>query len=124
MRLIDKELNVAGDWKRITRVLNAFIDDKDKMLGTLNIQDPAAMMKRLPALLKDWASLSFMGKVIFAALPDAARPIMNNGFKNIFKKKLNIRTFLKVFVSPSACNNELRATTEIKIMEPENITLV
>ena len=45
-------------------------------------------------------------------------------FKNIFKKKLNIRTFLKVFVSPSACNNELRATTEIKIMEPENITLV
>ena len=51
-------------------------------------------------------------------------PKMNNGFKNIFKKKLNIRTFLKVFVSPSACNNELRATTEIKIMEPENITLV
>ena len=93
MRLIDKELNVAGDWKRITRVLNAFIDDKDKMLGTLNIQDPAAMMKRLPALLKDWASLSFMGKVIFAALPDSARPIMNNGFKKTFG--VPIRSWMK-----------------------------
>jgi hypothetical protein len=93
MRLIDKELNVAGDWKRITRVLNAFIDDKDKMLGTLNIQDPAAMMKRLPALLKDWASLSFMGKVIFAALPDSARPIMNNGFKKTFG--VPIRAFFR-----------------------------
>jgi len=93
MRLIDKELNVAGDWKRITRVLNAFIDDKDKMLGTLNIQDPAAMMKRLPALLKDWASLAFMGKVIFAALPDAARPIMNNGFKKTFG--VPIRAFFR-----------------------------
>ncbi len=49
---------------------------------------------------------------------------MNNGFKIIFKKKLNIRTFLKVFVSPSACNKELRATTEMKIIEPENMTFV
>jgi len=93
MRLIDKELNVAGDWKRITRVLNAFIDDKDKMLGTLNIQDPASFNKRSAALLKDWASLSFMGKVIFAALPDSARPIMNNGFKKTFG--VPIRTFFR-----------------------------
>ena len=42
----------------------------------------------------------------------------------MFRKKLNISTFLNVFVSPSACNKELRATTEIKITEPENITLV
>ena len=38
----------------------------------------------------------------------------------MLRKKLNINTFLKVFVSPSACNNELRATTEIKNIEPEN----
>jgi len=30
-------------------------------------------------------------------------PKINNGFKKIFKKKLNIRTFLNDFVSPSAC---------------------
>jgi len=33
-------------------------------------------------------------------------PNINNGFKNIFKIKLKIRTFLNVFVSPSACNKE------------------
>ena len=42
----------------------------------------------------------------------------------MFRKKLNISTFLNVFVSPSASNKELRATTEIKIIEPEKITLV
>tara|TARA_B100000953_G_scaffold10675_1_gene9498 strand:- start:51 stop:341 length:291 start_codon:yes stop_codon:yes gene_type:complete len=51
-------------------------------------------------------------------------PKINNGFKKIFKKKLNIRTFLNDFVSPSACKRELRATTEIKIIDPENITFV
>ena len=47
------------------------------------------------------------------------KPKINNGFKTIFKKKLNIRTFLKVFVSPSACNKEFSATTEIKIKDPD-----
>ena len=51
-------------------------------------------------------------------------PNINNGFKNIFKTKLKIRTFLKVYGSPSACNSELRATTLIKTIDPEKITSV
>ena len=51
-------------------------------------------------------------------------PKMNNGFNTMFKKKLKISTFLNVIVSPSACNKELRATTKIKKIEPENITSV
>ena len=49
---------------------------------------------------------------------------MNNGFKNIFKKKFKIKIFLYVTVSPSACNNEFRATNIINAMEPANTTLV
>jgi hypothetical protein len=93
MRLIEKELNQESDWKRITRVLNAFEDDKDKMLGTLNIQDPASLNKRSAALLKDWASLAFMGKVVMSALPDSARPIMVNGIRKVFGGP--IRTFFR-----------------------------
>jgi len=93
MRLIDKELKQESDWKRITRVLNAFEDDKDKMLGTLNIQDPASFNKRSASLLKDWASLAFMGKVVMSALPDSARPIMVNGFKKVFGGPM--RTFFR-----------------------------
>ena len=51
-------------------------------------------------------------------------PNINNGFKNIFKTKLKKRTFLNVFVSPSACNSELSATTEMKTIDPEKITSV
>ena len=52
------------------------------------------------------------------------KPKINNGFNIMLRKKLNTNTFLNVFVSPSACNKELRATTEMKIIEPENITSV
>ena len=51
-------------------------------------------------------------------------PKMNNGFNAIFKKKLKISIFLNVIVSPSACNNEFKATTKIKNIDPENITSV
>ena len=51
-------------------------------------------------------------------------PNINNGFKKMFKIKLKIKTFLKVFVSPSACKREFNATTLIKTTEPEKITLV
>tara|TARA_B100000530_G_scaffold212591_1_gene136282 strand:+ start:191 stop:505 length:315 start_codon:yes stop_codon:yes gene_type:complete len=52
------------------------------------------------------------------------KPKIKIGFNIIFKKKEKINAFLKVFVSPSACNNELSATTIIKIIVPEKITLV
>ena len=51
-------------------------------------------------------------------------PNINNGFKNILRRKLKIRTFLNVLVSPSACNKELRATTDINTIDPEKITFV
>ena len=51
-------------------------------------------------------------------------PNIKIGFSKIFKKKLKMRRFLYVFVSPSACNKEFKHTTRINITEPENITSV
>ena len=39
-------------------------------------------------------------------------------------KNDNIKTFLYVLVSPSACNKELIATTTINNIDPENIIFV
>ncbi len=39
------------------------------------------------------------------------KPNINKGFNNIFKRKLKIRTFLYVLVSPSACRSEFKAIT-------------
>ena len=85
IRLITKELKKDKDNLKIDKVLNAFEDEKDKILGTLNTEDPASFSKRTAAFLRDWASLAFMGKVIFSALVDAARPVMVNGFSKTFK---------------------------------------
>ena len=52
------------------------------------------------------------------------KPKINKGFKIIFRKKLKINIFLKVFVSPSAWSNAFNDTTNIKIIDPENITSV
>ena len=52
------------------------------------------------------------------------KPNINIGFKIKLMKKDKINTFLYVFVSPSACSKEFKATTNINKIEPENIILV
>ena len=51
-------------------------------------------------------------------------PNIKIGFKMILIRNDNIKTFLYVLVSPSACNNELTATTIINNIDPENIIFV
>ena len=88
IRLITKELKTDKDNAKIDKVLNAFEDEKDKLLGVLNTEDPASFSKRSRFPPRDWASLAFMGKVIFSALVDAGRPIMVNGISRTFKEVL------------------------------------
>ena len=52
------------------------------------------------------------------------KPNINIGFKIKLTKKDKINTFLYVFVSPSACSKEFRATTNINNIEPANIISV
>jgi hypothetical protein len=85
-------MKTAKDKTKINQVLNAFEDEKDKMLGSISLEDPSSVSKRTAAFLRDWASLAFMGKVVFSAVVDAARPIMVNGaartFKNVIKHQI------------------------------------
>ena len=92
-RLIRKELKTDKDNLKVDKVLNAFEDEKDKLLGSINTEDPASLSKRTASFLRDWASLAFMGKVIFSALVDTARPIMVNGISRTFKTGLG--TFVR-----------------------------
>ena len=43
--------------------------------------------------MKNWASLAYMGRVVYSAIPELARPIMTQGFGSIMKG--NIEPFLK-----------------------------
>ena len=52
------------------------------------------------------------------------KPNIRRGFNIILSIKDKIKTFLYVFVSPSACSKEFKATTSIKMTEPEKIISV
>jgi len=84
-KLIKKQLKSEKDNTKINETLNAFEDAKDTMMGGLSTQDPASFGRRSAQALRDWASLAYMGKVIFSAFPDMARPFMTAGFGKTFQ---------------------------------------
>jgi len=85
IRLITRHLKKESDRTDIRKMLNYFEDERDKVLNIFNLEDPSGLSKRSASFLRDWGSLAFMGKVIFSAQVDMARPIANNGFYQTFK---------------------------------------
>lgn len=83
--LIKNNLKSNSDNLEIDKVLNAFEDEKDKMLGALSLQDPSSINKRTANFIVNAASLAFMGKVLFSAVVDAARPIMVHGLERTYR---------------------------------------
>ena len=81
IKLLEKNI----DSTKRNQIINNLRDEKDKILGILNTQNPAGFSQRTTKLLRNWASLAYMGRVIFSALPDLARPILVNGFSNTYK---------------------------------------
>jgi hypothetical protein len=69
----------------INTIINGFRDEKDKVLGILNTQDPTSFGARTAKTLRNWASVAMMGRVIFSALVDVARPVMVHGFEQSYK---------------------------------------
>ena len=56
-----KELKTDKDNAKIDKVLNAFEDEKDKLLGVLNTEDPKPFSKRSAAFLKRLGKFSIYG---------------------------------------------------------------
>lgn len=69
----------------INTIINGFRDEKDKVLGILNTQDPTSFGARTAKTLRNWASVAMMGRVIFSALVDVARPVVVHGFEQSYK---------------------------------------
>lgn len=67
----------------INEILNAFIDAKDKMYGTFNTIPPTNINKRIAQFIRNWTSLSSMGKVVYTAQADMGRPIMLHGVQRL-----------------------------------------
>ena len=70
------------------KIVNGFRDAKDNILGVLYSDDPTTLGVQVAASLRNLANLAFMGKVVFSALPELARPIMVNGFARTYEQSL------------------------------------
>ena len=85
--IINKEIDMISQGISATErntILNAYIDEKDKLLGTFFTGDPASMSVRATKLLENVIHLAYMGKVTLSALPELARPIMVDGFMKTY----------------------------------------
>ena len=90
--LVKKYLKKEGDNEDIDDVLNAYIDSKDIFLGVFNNSDPSSFSKRSARLLRNFASLAYMGRVTVGAVAEAARPFTVNGFSRTFG--LGLKNFI------------------------------
>jgi len=71
------------------RLIQATHDLRDKVLGVYGIpDDPSALTPRTLRLLKAWNVLTLMGKAWMAALADAGRIAMSEGFTRTFGSML------------------------------------
>lgn len=89
LRFIKDEIANENDVTEMNRTINLFLDENDKMRGTLSLEDPSSINKRTAGFLRDWASLAMMGKVVLSATVDVARPMMVNGFRRTFSTGFN-----------------------------------
>ena len=110
--IITNKMNTSADVTKMNRVLNAFTDAKDKMYGTFNTVDPSNVNKRVANFLRNWTSLSSMGKVVYTAQADLGRPVMVHGMSRMWSYWLkpmmeNKKLFIKMakdlkFLAPMA----------------------
>ena len=89
IKFITDEVTSEQDVSNMNKIVSLFLDEHNKMRGTLSTEDPSSIGKRGAAFLRDWTSLAVMGKVIYSATVDAGRPIMVNGFRKTFGVGLN-----------------------------------
>ena len=69
---------------KATKIINHFEDAKDKLYGTFNTDDPTSTNKRIAGFMRNWTSLTSMGRVVYTAQADIGRPFMTHGMSRMW----------------------------------------
>jgi len=83
IKLLTGEIKSTKDMTKYNRIINAFTDEKGKMTGTINLQDSSARSKKVAEGLMNIASTTMMGRVVYSAVVDVARPVMVHGLQKV-----------------------------------------
>jgi len=114
-------MNEGVSYDEANKIVNAFLDGKDKIYGTFNTIDPMSINKRSAQFIRNWTSLSSMGKVVYTALADMGRPIMVHGVGRItnswFKGLTNPGLYKKMQRDAEFLNPAMELTSQNAAME-------
>ena len=80
-----KKLNkeIEKHFNRLERYLDNHRDVRDRVLNQFDIANPSGINTRITEGLRNWTSLAYSGMFLLSSLPDAARPMMSYGFRNM-----------------------------------------
>ena len=87
--LLSGDIKKTSDVTAMNKALGSMNAAKEKMYGIYNNKDITSLDKTAAQFLRNWESLTSMGRVVFTALADAGRPIMVHGFKRSFEDMLD-----------------------------------
>lgn len=79
------ELLKRYDEKKVEKILGVVEDMRDRVLGTFHAADPSSWSNRTARALKNFGSLTLLGRVIYAQMVDVARTVAAEGFGPVFK---------------------------------------
>jgi len=93
--LVSKELARGVSKKSVNKLRRDFLHSYDRVAGVV-LQNPEALNLRIATVMKDLATLNYLGSAGFSTLPDAAVVMMTNDLKPLFSQLIRVLDNQKV----------------------------
>ncbi len=87
--IISKELARGVSKKSANKLRRDFLHSYDRVAGVV-LQNPEALNLRIATVMKDLATLNYLGSAGFSTLPDAAVVMMTNDLKPLFSQVIRV----------------------------------
>lgn len=84
-----REAKQGMDINNINKLRRDFLHSYDRVAGVV-LQNPEALSNRIADVLKNLATLNYLGSAGFSTLPDAAAIMMTNELKPLFKQLFRV----------------------------------
>ena len=88
-RILAQEAQNGVSEKSLNRLRRDFLHSYDRVAGVV-LQNPEALSLRTAQVMKDLATLNYLGSAGFSTLPDAAVVMMQNELKPLFKQIIRV----------------------------------
>lgn len=105
----------------INKIINGFEDVKNQLLGTSLNQNVMHWSRQTATIVRNYATVTQMGKAVFNAFGDTARLPMVHGFANTFEHAIKpFFTGLEIYTKQNSVLKKLAPLAEIETIQSVN----